>query len=448
MSSTLLHNLDDTIAAEASPHGRGGVGVIRVSGKETAAIVGRLFDRELPEPGRHRYGKLVGNSSSGKALIDEVVLVRFQAPHSYTGEDVIEISTHGSPVIVAAALDELYLQGVRPARPGEFTLRAYLNGRIDLTQAEAVADLVNASSREAADMALKQLGGEIGKAAQRVSDNVLKLLIQCELELDFVEEEFELMTREEKIDIIEDALSEIERMLCGYEKSRRLREGVRVAIIGPPNVGKSSLFNTLIEADRAIVHPRPGTTRDVLNGNCQIKGVTFDVFDTAGIRITEDEIEDEGVRRAIETAENAEIKIRVTSVDMDELYGNEIETGGEIIDVLNKIDLGADNIPEGYIPLSARTGEGITDLKERIYRTIMKDEKPVEATINRERHYRAAAGADEALKRSKRAILEGYPAEMIAEELREAVSNIDDITGKNSLEGLLDSIFAEFCIGK
>ena len=446
MKSFNIYNCNDTIAAETTPPGRGGISVIRVSGADACRIVGEIFDRELPEPDCHCYGRLIRVNTRDNDLIDDVVIARFKAPHSYTGDDVLEISTHGNPIVVADVLDALYDRGARPAMPGEFTLRAFLNERIDLTQAEAVADLINASSSEAVQHALRQLKGNIGKTASTISAHIMKLLAQCELELDFVEEDIDPMSSEEKIELVERALRDIDGLLVGYQTSRRLRKGVTAAITGPPNVGKSSLFNMLIEDSRAIVHPEPGTTRDVLHGSCLINGVRFDIYDTAGIRTTYSDVEDEGVRRAIETARNADINIQVSSLDIGNYPDSSCE--GRTVHVLNKIDLGSYNLPENYLPVSALHGDGINDLKALIYKACINNSKGFETSINRERHYNAVIRSKEALESARRGIMDTIPAEMIAEELREAVSAMDELTGKNSLESLLDNIFSEFCIGK
>ncbi len=447
MSST-SYNTSHTIAAEATPSGRGGVSVIRISGAEAGGIVGRLFDRELPGKGEHRFGRLLRRTAEAENLIDEVVISCFKAPNSYTGEDVYEISTHGSPVVTADTLSALYEQGARPAAPGEFTLRAFLNGRIDLTQAEAVADLVNASSRDAADQALKQLGGGIGRAAEKIGEKVMKLLTQCELELDFVEDDVELISRDAKIGLLNEALSETRAMLEGYHRSRRLREGVNVAITGPPNVGKSSLFNSMVGEERAIVHREPGTTRDTLQAECVIKGIGFQLFDTAGIRATASEVEDEGVRRAYEIAERAELVIAVNSVDVEPEVTVAEKINGVVIKVLNKIDMAPGEATDGFLPVSAKRGDGLDDLKDALYGAIVKDDRITASTVSRERHFNAVSKAEERLRSARRCIEEDFPAEMTAEELREAAAAMDELTGKRSLDEMLEGIFSNFCIGK
>ena len=381
-------------------------------------------------------------------MIDEVVVTCFCAPNSYTGEDVVEISCHGNQVVVAQVLSELYSAGARPADAGEYTLRAFINGRIDLTQAEAVADLVSAESRQAAAQAVKQLRGGIRKAADKVGNLIAELLKQCELELDFVEEDIELISHDDKIRITADIWRECERMLSGYEKSRLFREGVRVAIVGPPNVGKSSLFNALVGENKAIIHTTPGTTRDVISARSLIGGIMFEFFDTAGLREAGSEVEDEGIRRAVAAAQNAEIVISVTSVDIPDDMDKQVPHGEHTIDVLNKIDLAIYEQTPGVLAISALHGDGIELLKERLFESVTRDTEMTEATVSRERHYRAVCDARDAIQRTSENLRDHYPPEMIAEDLREALTAIDTLTGKHRLENLLNEIFSEFCIGK
>ncbi|MDP8228285.1 MAG: tRNA uridine-5-carboxymethylaminomethyl(34) synthesis GTPase MnmE, partial [Candidatus Electryoneaceae bacterium] len=442
----------DTIAAEATPPGRGGISVIRVSGPLTMVTCGRFFNRPLPSPGCHRFGEWL-RVPSGEAIIDEVVIACFSAPNSYTGEDVVEISTHGTPVIVADVLNCLYSDGVRPAQPGEFTYRAFLNGRIDLTQAEAVADLINSSSQEAADQAIRQLRGGIGLVVERIAEGILSVLTQCELELDFVDEDVELTSSKEKLSSIRSASALLEGLLSGYQRSRRLREGVSVAIVGSPNVGKSSLFNRLLEDDRAIVHSQPGTTRDIVTGHFFINGIRFNLFDTAGMRVSEDEIEEEGIRRDIEAADSSDVIISVISVDIMEDVNLGNLSRAKVINVLNKIDLvnaPPSDILHGInmIKVSSHTGVGINQLRESIYNIVVSDSSSESVSISRERHYRAVMESQAGLGRAESLLLDGAPVEIIAEELRDSLSAIDSITGKHRLEGLLDRIFSEFCVGK
>lgn len=435
----------DTIAAEATPHGRGGIAVIRVSGGSAREIVAKLFDAPLPEVGRHRFGRLILPEQDGR-VVDEVVVALFAAPHSYSGEDVVEISTHGSPMVVSEALEALYAAGARPAEPGEFTLRAFLNGRLDLTQAEAVGDLIAASSRQAARQAVRQLEGGIGAAAREVSDLVERLLIGTELELDFVEEDVELMVVGEKIRIADEAVAAVKRMLLGYQASRRMREGVRVVISGAPNVGKSSLFNALLGESRAIVSRQAGTTRDVVSARTVIGGIEFELFDTAGIRKGEGEIEDEGIRRAVEASRRADLIVGVDSPETPGDAGEQV-VGDIAIRVRNKADLGGEAVSDRLM-VSSLTGEGVEELRSVLLQVVTGGEAAGAGTISRERHYVAVTRALEALRRGRAGLAVVAMSEMIAEEWREALAALDELTGRRRLEGLLDAIFAEFCIGK
>ncbi len=431
----------DVIAAEATPRGRGGISVVRVSGRGAYEVVQKIFDAPLPEGGRHRFGRLIG--ATGEA-IDEVVVAAYAAPNSYTCEDVLEISMHGNPLIVAETLGLLYNLGVRTAEPGEFTYRAFINGRLDLTQAEAVCDLIAASTRDASRQALRQLDGGIGVAAEKVAVLIERLLVGAELELDFVEEDVELMPASQKITIVDEAIKIAEGMLDGYAKSRRLREGVKVAITGAPNVGKSSLFNALVGEARAIVHPKPGTTRDVVEARRDIGGIEFKFFDTAGIRQGAGEVEDEGIRRALETAKNADLILDVDSVD----FPSEEQAFDErILQVRNKCDL-EDKSADGRIRVSAITGEGMESLAEGLLHATQGDTAISEASISRERHFVLVRRALEAMVRGREALVSGLTGEMIAEEWRDALSALDELTGRRRLAGLLETIFGEFCIGK
>jgi len=343
----------------------------------------------------------------------------------------------------------LYRQGAVPASPGEFTLRAFLNDRLDLAQAEAVADLINADSREAADYAMRQLTGVLSHALDTVSETLLRLISYCEIELDFSEEDVQFADSDEKLRLSRQITADLTTLLDGYNHARHLREGVKTAIIGPPNAGKSSLFNALLKDDRAIVHSTPGTTRDILTGAVVLEGIRFDLYDTAGVRETLDEIEDEGVRRAIYTANKADIIISVASYDTLTqvnigLYGN-----AHIIAVINKTDIN-EFLPEGIIGtrISAVTGAGLDTLRSQLVNIAKGSNSREPGIINRERHYNAVRDALAGLNRASCAIGDNYPTEIIAEELRGALASLHTITGKGNVEDILGQIFGSFCIGK
>ncbi|MBT7789994.1 MAG: tRNA uridine-5-carboxymethylaminomethyl(34) synthesis GTPase MnmE [Calditrichaeota bacterium] len=436
-----------TIVAEATPQGRGGISILRISGKDAFNIVSNLLDRDLPKPNRTTYAKL-SNNNTLDSFIDDVMVSVYESPRSYTGEDVVEVSTHGNPILVNEALEALYKEGAHPAKPGEFTLRAFLNNRMDLIQAEAVSDLIASKSKEAARQARKQLDGGVGKTANQISDMMMNILSSCELELDFTEEDIILLNREEKLLIVERIINDLRRMISGYSKARNLRKGVSVAIVGSPNVGKSSLFNILANEEIAIVHHTPGTTRDVLEAVCEINGVHFTLYDTAGMRITPDEIEDEGVTRAIRKAESADMIISVSAPDIKDQIIVNMTRKTDIIEVINKSDLATERKEENATYICSTDGSGIEELKDELFRRVVKDEKQGQGTISRERHYNAVQCAIKAMKECREDIDQGQPEEIVAEQLREAVSAMDELTGKKRLDGLIEEIFSEFCIGK
>lgn len=434
----------DTICAEATPRGRGGISVVRLSGPDAIRIVSTLFDKPLPESGRFKFGRIIIRDPEPIPLDDAVVSL-FGKPHSYTGEDVVEISTHGSPVIVAELLEVLYKAGARSAAPGEFTFRAYLNGQIDLTQAEAVSDIIDAASREAVQSAMRQLEGSLGKACEALATIVERLLVYAELELDFSEEDVELSSKQEKLRLVDEAINSAKVMLSGYQQSRKLREGVKVVLTGVPNVGKSSIYNTLLGEAKAIVHKSPGTTRDVLNAKIVIGGIEFEFFDTAGLRDDPGEVEDEGIIRALDAVREADIIMDVESVDIPGFSSREYHV--PVIKITNKCDMKKPASTDS-IPISAQTGFGFDVLKLKLLDIVTEGVKLTGATINRERHFLALERGIRALSAGRQGIIDGLSGEMIAEEWRDALSAFDEISGKKRVDDILITIFSKYCIGK
>ncbi len=437
----------DTIAAESTPPGRGGISVIRLSGEQALSIAKKVFSNKLPSGGQFAFGK-IHRLENPNHVIDHGVVLVYEKPHSYTGEDTVEFSLHGSPVVVAEVLNELFQAGARQAGPGEFTLRAYLNSKIDLTQAEAVADLIEARSGTAAEAAVLQLGGRLKSAADALSDRLMNVLMLSEIELDFSEDETVLIGSEQKIIIIDEILESLAELSDGYAKSKNIREGIDVTIIGAPNVGKSSLLNALLGKSRAIVHDTPGTTRDIVEGACVIGGVQFRFNDTAGLRAGAGQIEDEGIVRAKASASEADLVLLVRSIDMPDEIEISVERKSIYIDVLNKIDLSEHSEVKCDIGVSAKTGYNIDKLKELLVAKIGNDNITSASVINRERHLVAVREAQEAVACARQLLIDEDFSELIAEELRIALEAMDRITGKRQSEGLLDKIFAGFCIGK
>ncbi|MCB9500265.1 MAG: tRNA uridine-5-carboxymethylaminomethyl(34) synthesis GTPase MnmE, partial [Erysipelotrichaceae bacterium] len=356
---------EETIAAIATPIGVGAISVIRVSGEESIQSVDPIFvgKKKLIEMNSHtiQYGKIVSESGD---VIDDVLVSVFKNPNSYTGEDSVEISTHGSPLVCNNILARILKQNVRLAEPGEFTKRAFLNGKIDLSQAEAVIDVINSRTNASLKGARNQLDGVLSKKVDSLRESLVNSSSLIELELDFAEEDLEFVSLEKVKREIKNIIEEIEKLIDSYKIGKVIRDGVNVVFVGKPNVGKSSLLNYLVKESRAIVSHIPGTTRDVIREEVSIDGILFKLFDTAGIRITEDEIEKEGVLRSRKAVENADLVILLNDTDSEfprELYDEILllTDKEKVIFVDNKIDINRKSLEENHFGISALTGEGI-----------------------------------------------------------------------------------------
>jgi len=442
----------DTIAALATPVGRGGIGVVRVSGAGVPRIALAILG-SLPRARRASYAKF---RDSRGAEIDAGIAIYFQAPRSYTGEDVLELQGHGGPVVMQTLLAACLDNGARLAEPGEFTRRAFLEGRIDLAQAEAVADLIDAASAEAARCALRSLSGEFSSAVQQMVSQLVELRALTEAMLDFPEEEVDALHREEAARRLESVRAALEDVLAKSRQGSLLRSGIHVVLAGRPNVGKSSLLNRLAGEERAIVTAIPGTTRDALRESIQIEGVPIIVVDTAGLRHSPDEVERIGVERAWREVGQADAVLvvfdaseGVTAEDRDVLA--RLPDGAARVDIFNKADLvpGARTGERATEPLqvwvSAKTGAGLEDLRQMLLRTAGWRGAGESAFLARERHLRALIRARAHLESAAR---EAAQWELFAEELRLAQAALAEITGEFSPDDLLGEIFARFCIGK
>jgi tRNA modification GTPase len=427
---------DGTIFAVGSGAGRAAVAVLRISGDRSGAVLTQIAGR-LPAP-RHASLRLL---RAGEDVLDRAVVLWFPKPASYTGEDCVELHLHGGAAVVAGVADALVALGLRPAEPGEFTRRAFLNGRMDLTEAEAVADLVAAETASQRRQALRQLDGALGRLYGDWANRLLRLMAQQEALIDFPEEEISDDFSTSGMAEIEALMAEMRRHLHDDRKGERLRAGVTVAVAGPPNVGKSSLFNVLCGRDAAIVSARPGTTRDAIETRVIWGGVPVTLVDTAGLRETADDIEAEGVRRARERASEADLVIDVHVAGS--AGTSEEERTGAVVRVANKIDL-QPSATQG-IPVSARTGEGIARLREILEREVRRLAEPSGgAPLTRARHRAALMDALQFLEAAAAASL----PELRGEDLRLALRAIGRITGRVDTEDVLDVIFREFCIGK
>jgi tRNA modification GTPase len=468
-------HLDDTIAAIATPLGEGGLAVLRISGANALAIADKIF---VPEGAKSlkpstapthtiHFGKVM---REGK-VIDEVLLSVLRAPRTFTREDTVEISCHGGILPAKLVLDAILANGARLAEPGEFTRRAFLNGRIDLAQAEAVADLIHSRTELALAAANEQLAGKLSQRINQLRDDLLHTLAHVEAHIDFPEEDIAPDTKEQLLKRLEDGVAFIGELLRTANEGQILRRGIRAAIVGRPNTGKSSLLNQLLGRDRAIVSPIPGTTRDTIEETANIRGLPVVFIDTAGLRETRDEIEVEGIRRSRQSLAQAELILHVLDAGEpltaeDQSYFTEF-AGKKRILVRNKTDLPAQwQWPPKFdararaafdagnlanpVDVSCATGQGVESLKDAIKETVWSGEVKAEmlqVMIN-SRHQDALNRARSAAGRSIEALRGNATLELVALDLRIAVAAVGEIVGKTTTEDLLDSIFGQFCIGK
>jgi len=432
----------DTIAAVATPPGRGGIGIIRLSGPAVSQIAAQVAG-ELPSPRVARFARF--KDARGEA-VDEGLVLYFAAPHSYTGEDVLELHGHGGPVVMHMLLGACLDAGARLAEPGEFTRRAFLEGRLDLAQAEAVADLIDAASQEAARSALRSLSGEFSAAIEALRDALVELRALTEAQLDFPEEELDSLDRDDAARRLAQVHRALDDVLSRSRQGSLLRSGVHAVLAGAPNVGKSSLLNRLAGEERAIVTPIPGTTRDALREPVHIEGVAVVLIDTAGLRASNDEVERIGIARTRQELERADVVLAVHDVTAGSPGLEAMPSNVARIDVYNKLDLRPGfQPPDGAVAVSAKTGAGLADLRQAILRAAGWAASGESVFLARERHVRALSEAAEHLRRAAK---ETGRWELFAEELRLAHERLSHITGAFTADDLLGEIFGRFCIGK
>lgn len=454
-------NQNHPIAAIATPIGEGGIAVIRVSGKNAIAKVQGCFKgRDLTNAETHtvHFGKIL--KKDGR-VVDEVLAAVFRSPKSYTGEDTVEVSCHGGVLVTQSVLETILEQGVRAAEPGEFTQRAFLNGKLDLDQAEAVADLIHAKSIRAVDAAHQQLEGRLGAHIKTFRQQIIDASAMVELELDFVEEDVEFANKEQLRQLLVDVDDEIGRLLDTYETGRLVKDGVKTVFIGRPNAGKSTLLNTLVGSDRAIVTEIAGTTRDTIDADWSYEGLLFKLIDTAGLRDTEDIIEAEGVKRSQKAFEEADLVVYLKdlSAPMDAREREEIAEfqkralGTPFLLVGTKLDLENREREERIsydLKISALEGENIEALKKVMKQWALenKDYDTSSLLVTSSRHRDSLQKAREHVKRAIGALDQGLTGDFLSIDLRSALQEMGTITGEITNEDVLDSIFSRFCIGK
>ena len=484
------NSVDDTICAIATPVGEGGIGIVRVSGAhaiDVAAHVVRPRSRQpLQQLESHRlylsdvlYAESPLPPGEGQAsAIDEALVVVMRKPQSYTGEDVVEIQTHGGAWILQATCHGLIRHGARLAQPGEFTKRAFLNGRLDLTQAEAVLDTIQATTSRGLQAAQSLLRGSLSKEIDAFRERLIRVLAHVEAGMDFAEEDITFIQAAEVQQALTDTQVAVERLIASYEEGRLIREGIKVAIIGRPNVGKSSLLNALLKLDRAIVSDQPGTTRDVIDESLNVRGIPLRLLDTAGLRQTKDRIEGEGIRRTEDAIAEADVLLLVLDgaggiTDEDravfETYGSQRH-----LLVMNKMDLpesqsfsplplasplspewerarvrGKEETP-AFVKVSAKTGEGLDHLTSVIQSVCLKEglEATPSVLVTRLRHKASLEQAHCSIEEAMCSLERKESGECVALDIRAALDALGEITGAVSTEDILDRIFQDFCIGK
>jgi tRNA modification GTPase len=447
-------NNNTTIFAPATPVGESSITVIRVSGKDAFAVVSGLFSKSKDNSMKIDFEKETSHTAhhgyiiDNKEVMDEAVVTVFKNPHSYTGEDVVEISIHGGIYNFHKINNLLHKSGCVHAEPGEFSKRAFLNGKVDLAQAEAISDLIRAKTEMASKAALKQLKGELSLAVNKLREEMINYCSLVELELDFSEEGLEIIEKDKLLEKLNNIIRTIKELTNSYSSGRIIRDGVNLAIIGKPNAGKSTIFNYLLNDSRAIVSEIPGTTRDYLQEPLILGGIMFNIIDTAGLRETIDHIEMEGVRRSHKKIEEADLVLNV--IDLCSDISDRMQDAGKTLNVYNKSDI-AKRLPKSGLCVSAKNGDNMKKLESEIIsrsRSLIKDESGSELYITNQRHRDCLLKSCEYLVNARKLVAESSGNELISIEIREAMNWLAEIIGKTTNVDILNNIFAKFCIGK
>ena len=454
--------LFDTIAAISTPRGEGGIGIIRISGDKSFEILERIFNTKNPNRDLGFYKFNYGFIHDNGKIVDEVMAVRMKAPKTYTCEDVVEINCHGGHLISEKVLELVLKNGARHAEQGEFTKRAFMNGRIDLSQAEAVMDIIHGKTEKSISLSLEQLRGDLRDKIASFKKALLDVTAHVNVVLDYPEEGIDDPLPSNLRKNLENVYAEADRLISSYDKGKKIKEGIKTVIAGKPNVGKSTLLNSLLKEVRAIVTHIPGTTRDVIEEIINIKGIPLVLTDTAGIRKTEDIVENIGVEKSKKFIENADLVLLVLDASR-ELESEDREVIEEIqnhnkktivllnkIDLERKIELEEFNL-ENILEISAKDNIGIEDMEERIYSYIVEEnveDSSEKLIITNIRHKTALEKTKDAIRNIFETIDAGMPMDLISVDLKEALDSLSEITGEISSEDILDHVFGNFCVGK
>ena len=438
----------DIIVAPATALG-GAIAVIRLSGEGAVVLCDHIFRGRKPLSEAKSHTIHYGTICDGERVVDDVVVAIFRAPHSYTGEESVEISIHGSRYIAQEVIRLLCEQGARMAEAGEFSQRALAAGRIDLSQAEAVADLIAAESHAAHAVASTQMRGGYSEMLEGLREELLNITTLLELELDFSEEDVEFADRAKLHEMLKHTDNMVTRLMESFKVGNAIREGVSVAIVGRPNVGKSTLLNRLVGDDRAMVSDIAGTTRDTIEESVVVDDIKFRFVDTAGLHDTDDELEKMGIERTERAISQAQIILYVTEANCQGIETPQLSENQNLIVVANKMDLSAERTIEGAIYISAHNGEGVDELRNALRATI--DTEGLyhgEVVVSNMRHFEALSRAHNALQAALSALGNGISEELLAEDIRLAINSLAEITGKITSEDILKNVFSQFCIGK
>jgi len=446
---------NETVCAISSPPGVGGIAVIRTSGKDALLIVDSIFSKSLKKS--KGYSVLYGTISEGNKEIDHVIVTIFKKPHSFTGEDVVEISCHGSTFIQEKILELLCINGARIANPGEFSKKAFLNGKFDLSQTEAIADLINSRSNAAHELAIKQMRGGFSNELKNLRGKLINFASLIELELDFSEEDVEFADRKKLYEFVDELINHLNILKNSFKLGNAIKNGVSTVIAGRPNAGKSTLLNNLLNEDRSIISSKAGTTRDTIEEILNINGIDFRLVDTAGIRKSKDEIEQIGVKKTLEKISNSSIVIYIydcsiiskkeVNEDLEKYLKKEIPC----LVIANKIDLlnNTKNIPNQHFKTSLSLDVNMEGFKNKIYELFTNRNLDYQGVIiSNLRHYEALENANKELVKVKTGLDNNTSGDFLAMDIRQALQHIGTITGEISSDELLGNIFANFCIGK